>query len=302
MESAKKLKLLFVINPKSGRGKDDPQNLIHTFFQDKPYDLHFFNLHTARKKGLSLQQVVRDLQPDGVVAVGGDGTVRSVATVLIGTDIPLGILPAGSANGMARELSLPLTMPEALEVIVKRITQKIDVVRVDKDQYCVHLGDIGLNALMVKYFERSGIRGQIGYARVALKALYHQQLLDISIDNGTEKLERQAFMVVFGNARQYGTGAFINPDGDLSDGIFEVVLIKKISVLELLKMLFRHRPFDPAKTEIISARQVSIHTKKKRTSSWMANTWAKYIPSMPTSFTGSSLSLAARVKPYKCMG
>ncbi|WP_295123551.1 diacylglycerol kinase family protein [uncultured Chitinophaga sp.] len=264
METSEKLKLLFVINPKSGRKKnEDHQNLIHNFFINKPYEIHFFNLHTARKRGLSLQQTILDMQPNGVVAVGGDGTVRSVASLLIGTDIPLGILPAGSSNGMARELSLPLTFPEALEVIVKRITQKIDVVRVDKDQYCIHLGDIGLNALVVKYFEKSGIRGQIGYARVMLRALYYQQLLDIVIDNGKEKLERQAFMVVFGNARQYGTGAFINPDGDLSDGIFEVVLVKKISVLELLKMLFRHKPFDPAKTEIISAQQVTIQTKKK---------------------------------------
>ncbi|WP_372489942.1 diacylglycerol/lipid kinase family protein [Chitinophaga sedimenti] len=189
--------------------------------------------------------------------------MRAVASVLVDTGIPLGILPAGSANGMARELSLPLTLPEALEVIVQRNTQQIDVVRVDRDQYCVHLGDIGLNALMVKYFEKSGIRGQIGYARVALKTLYYRQLLDITIDNGKEKLERQAFMVVFGNARQYGTGAFINPDGDLSDGIFEVVLIKQLSVLELLKMLFRHRPFDPRKTEIIPAQHITIHTKRK---------------------------------------
>lgn len=263
MESSGTRTLLFVINPKSGRGKQDPQNLIHTFFQDKPYHIHYFNIHTARKKGLSLQQAVHELQPDGVVAVGGDGTVRAVASVLVDTGIPLGILPVGSANGMARELSLPLTLPEALEVIVQRNTQQIDVVRVDRDQYCVHLGDIGLNALMVKYFEKSGIRGQIGYARVALKTLYYRQLLDITIDNGKEKLERQAFMVVFGNARQYGTGAFINPDGDLSDGIFEVVLIKQLSVLELLKMLFRHRPFDPRKTEIIPAQHITIHTKRK---------------------------------------
>ena len=70
-------------------------------------------------------------------------------------------------------------------------------------------------------------------------------------------------MVVLANARMYGIGAFINPNGDMHDGLFEIVVVRKLSVIELIKMLFRHRPFDPEKTEVLSATSVTIQTNKR---------------------------------------
>jgi diacylglycerol kinase family enzyme len=89
------------------------------------------------------------MKPDRVIAVGGDGTVQMAAKQLLGTDIPLGILPAGSANGMARELELPNTSEEALQVIVEGITRSADVIRINNTDICLHLSDIGLNAKLV---------------------------------------------------------------------------------------------------------------------------------------------------------
>ena len=70
-------------------------------------------------------------------------------------------------------------------------------------------------------------------------------------------------MVVLANARLYGTGAVINPDGDLTDGIFEVVILRRLSILELLKMFWRYQPFDSSKVEIIPATSICIETRKK---------------------------------------
>ncbi|MCW3087701.1 MAG: diacylglycerol kinase catalytic region, partial [Sediminibacterium sp.] len=67
-----------------------------------------------------------------------------------------------------------------------------------------------------------------------------------------------AFMIVLANAQSYGTGAKINPNGDLSDGKFEVVILKELSVWELLKMLLTHRPFNPQKTEVLQTEEISI--------------------------------------------
>lgn len=182
---------------------------------------------------------------------------------LADTGIPLGILPAGSANGMAKDLGLPADWNAALEVITAGHTHRIDAISINGREISIHLSDIGLNALLVKHFEQAGMRGKLGYARVVLKTLYSRQLIHVEIDNGAEVINRKAFMIVLANARMYGTGASINPDGDLSDGVFEVVLVKKLSLTELLKMLFRHRPFNPKKTEIIRARKVNIETKRK---------------------------------------
>lgn len=264
MDHQKKL-ILFVINPSSGQQKKTaPQEAIQLFYQDKPgFEPLFLELGNRRADDKKLQTYISEGKLYGIVAVGGDGTVKMVADHLAHTGIPLGILPAGSANGMAKDLGLPADWNAALEVITTGHTQRIDAISINGREISIHLSDIGLNALLVKHFERSGMRGKLGYARVVMKTLYSRQLIHVEIDNGAEVINREAFMIVLANARMYGTGARINPDGDLSDGVFEVVLVKKLSLTELLKMLFRHRPFNPKKTEIIRARKVNIATKRK---------------------------------------
>jgi diacylglycerol kinase family enzyme len=186
-----------------------------------------------------------------------------VAEQLLNSSIPLGILPAGSANGMATELAIPEDWEQALAIILKGTVKEIDAIRIDGKDICLHLGDIGLNALLVRNFEQRGIRGKLGYALASAKTLWERQRLDIQIENKTLKVARKAFMIVLANARMYGTGACINPDGDLSDGFFEVVILRRLSIIELFKMIVRHRPFDPRKTEIIKADNVTITTRRK---------------------------------------
>lgn len=262
MLQPEKPRLLFVINPVSGgKKKADPELVIREFFKNRPELIEIYLMQGANDDE-SLSHYIKRWQPNVVIAAGGDGTVRMVASHLLNTGIPMGILPAGSANGMAAELCLPQDMEQAINVIVNGVVKEIDVIRVN-DDICIHLGDIGLNALLVRNFERQGVRGKLGYARAVLKTLYHRQLMEVYIDNGDISVQRNAFMIVLANARMYGTGACINPDGELGDGIFEVVILRRLSVLELLKMLFRHRPFNPEKTEIIKARKVIISTRKR---------------------------------------
>nr|WP_295870265.1 diacylglycerol kinase family protein [uncultured Chitinophaga sp.] len=262
----KKLRLLFVINPASGAArKVAPQEAVQRFLAHRPEVRGELLLLTGDPAGdeARLQQLLQEGGWSGVVAAGGDGTVKMVATCLLNTDIPLGILPAGSANGMARDLCIPESWEAALELVLQAHVRKIDVIRINGRDISIHLSDIGLNALLVKYFQRSGVRGMTGYARVVLKTFWYRQRFAVEIDNGADQLSREAFMIVLANAGKYGTGACINPVSDLSDGIFEVVLIKELSLLETLKMLFVRRPFNPHKTEIIRARKVYIHTPKK---------------------------------------
>ncbi|WP_212004225.1 diacylglycerol kinase family protein [Chitinophaga sp. HK235] len=266
MEMQKKLRLLFVINPASGVArKVTPQEVVQRFFERRPEAEAEMLLLTGRPMadGKRLRELVGAGGWTGVVAVGGDGTVKMVASCLLHTGIPLGILPAGSANGMAKDLCIPESWAAALELVLNAKVQLIDVVNINGAEISIHLSDIGLNALLVKYFEKSGVRGKLGYARVAFKALWYRQRFAVQIDNGKDRVSRDAFMIVLANAGKYGTGACINPYSDLSDGIFEVVLIKRLSLLEGLKMLFVRRPFNPHKTEIIRARKVYIYTRKR---------------------------------------
>ena len=257
------MRLFFVINPVSGgKKKADPVTMVENYFRDRPETIHIFQLD-KQLPPTAIKSAIKDFKPDAVVAVGGDGTVKLVAEQLLNAKIPMGILPAGSANGMATELGIPEDWAQALEVILKGHIRQIDAIRVQDKGICIHLGDIGLNALLVKNFEQRGIRGKAGYALSSIKTFWQRQLLDVQVENASLRVTKKAFMIVLANARMYGTGVCINPDGNLGDGLFEVVILRQLSVIELFKMVFRHRPFDPRKTEVIQASNVIITTRKK---------------------------------------
>src|SRR5829696_9563211 len=100
------VKLLFVINPSAGNNSTPWKEIIRNYFTGKEITIDFFMLDENQKEK-SVKLYMEKTQPSKVVAVGGDGTVAMLANIVGGTGIPLGILPAGSANGMATELGIP---------------------------------------------------------------------------------------------------------------------------------------------------------------------------------------------------
>ncbi|MVM28634.1 diacylglycerol kinase family lipid kinase [Spirosoma sp. HMF4905] len=254
---------LFAINPVSG-GTDKTvwENGIQTYFADSPHTVHQFYLD-GKTDNETIPQQIEQHKPDCVVAAGGDGTIKLVAEHLLNTSILLGILPVGSANGMARELGIHTDVHGSLDTLVNGISKRVDVVSVNDGESCLHLSDIGLNAQLVKYYQRNNLRGKLGYLRGVIKVLHKHRLMKVSITVGDECIHRAAFMIVLANARMYGTGAVINPDGDVSDGKFEVIIFRRLSIGEILKLFWRFQPFDPKKIEIIPATSVSIETHRK---------------------------------------
>jgi len=149
-----------------------------------------------------------------------------------------------------------------LSIVEKGEVKKADVIRIN-NEICLHLSDIGLNARLIKYFEEGNMRGKLGYAKVAFKVLWRKQHMQVVITTKGEEIKRDAFMVVLANASKYGTGAVINPEGDLYDGLFEVVIIRRLAVLEILKMWLNPRPFNPKNIEVLKAESVHIETSRK---------------------------------------
>jgi len=224
--------------------------------------MEFYLLNGDKSDRTSIEHYIKMIQPDKVVAVGGDGTVKFVAEMVKDSTTALGILPAGSANGMARELELPLTAAEALEVIINGEEKQIDLIRVN-DHLCIHLSDIGLNALLVKYFEQSKKRGMWGYGKAIFRVLWQKQKMYVTINTDKGTYKRKAYMVVLANARKYGTGANINPDGNLSDGKFEIVVLRKINLLEIFKAIFTDKSFHPRRIEVFSTTKAQLSTLRR---------------------------------------
>jgi len=255
------LHLLFIVNPGSGSDDTDFKSLITDFFKSQQHTIEIFEL--PGKCNLDqIKSVIKKAKPDRVIAVGGDGTLKLVAECLQGTKIPIGIIPAGSANGMARELGIPLSINEALGVAVNGQPQEIHAVLIN-DELCIHLSDIGFNAYVVKKFDDLPQRGMLGYAKATWKALWSHHKMEVEFYIDHEKIISEAAMVVIANATMYGTGVKINPQGKLDDDVFEVILIKKYSFMEILKIRFTDLPFNPEKIELFQTQKVKIKTRHK---------------------------------------
>jgi diacylglycerol kinase (ATP) len=252
-------KLLFIINSAAGNNKTDWEKTIRQYFDNKPHTIIFYHLSNPCTR----EQVQEQLQqhgPDAVIAVGGDGTLKLVTESVLNSELPVGILPAGSANGMAKELGIPIDAEKALEIIIEGNVKKIDLIRINKE-LCIHLSDIGFNAFVVKTFETFNKRGMLRYIKAAFKVLLRHRHMEVTIAGSKQTIKREAAMVVIANATKYGTGAVINPNGKLDDGLFEIVVIKKISFSEIIKMMITHKDFDPSKTELFTTSGVEMRSK-----------------------------------------
>lgn len=259
--TANPLKLLFIINPGAGNKKTDWKKEIEAYFSPLSHTTELYEL-PERCDPATVREKIKSVNPDRVVAVGGDGTLKLVASLMQHTSTPVGLLPAGSANGMAKELGIPLSPAAALDTALKGRIKKIHLVSIN-DELCIHLSDIGFNAFVVKKFEDGGTRGMWGYIRAAWKVLWnhYKMKVEIKVDDGY--IVREAAMVVIANGTQYGTKMTINPEGMLDDERFEVVIIKRISIGELFKMRFTHRPYHPAKTELLQTKSLKISSRHR---------------------------------------
>lgn len=257
-----KPKILFAVNNGSGNSSTDFPTLIETFFEDKE-DINFIIVKLSPEKiKETLRENIRTFKPQIVVAVGGDGTIKLVAETVMGSSINIGIIPAGSANGMAKELGIPLDTTAALNLILSGEAHTIHLTQIN-NQLCIHLSDIGFNAFLVKKFQRLDHRGMWGYLRAAWSVFWRHSKMEAKFDINNQIVKRKAVMIVVANATSYGTGITINPLGRLDDKLFEVVIIRKISIPEIIKMRLSRGTFHPQKTEVFQANNITIQSRKK---------------------------------------
>jgi diacylglycerol kinase (ATP) len=228
------LKVLFVVNPSAGKAPLDKAILsVHNQAIEAGFDFKF--LYTRGKNDdEEISRQIEWYQPHRVVACGGDGTVQLVARNLVHSKISLGILPMGSANGLAKALDVPTDVDEAIKLAITSSTLKpMDLVKIN-GHWCIHLSDIGTNALLVKNFHEAGDKGMIGYAKHLLGAIQESEIMQYTIVTPEETFTKSGFMLAFANAHKYGTGVQIS-DGSVSDGKFEISNVQQIDLESAIK-------------------------------------------------------------------
>ncbi|WP_435353094.1 diacylglycerol/lipid kinase family protein [Emticicia sp. SJ17W-69] len=255
------LRLLFIINAGSGSNSTDWALVITNYFVSLNHTIELYHL-TKDYNQATIKEKIQLFLPQQVVAVGGDGTIKLVAECLLETDIALGILPAGSANGLAKELGISTEPIKALDVLLSGNSKKIHLTNIN-GEICIHLSDIGLNAYAMKRFKSQKVRGMWGYFVASLNVLLQNPRMEISMKIDEKDIKINAEMIVIANATKYGTGAVINPIGKLDDELFEVIVVKEISFWEVVKMFFSNLSYDLNKIEVFQTDTLSMRATKK---------------------------------------
>jgi YegS/Rv2252/BmrU family lipid kinase len=192
---------------------------------------------TARGDARRFSEHARADGADLVIAWGGDGTINEVAGALAFSDVPLGIVPGGSGNGLARELGIALDPARALETIVTGRTHRIDAGQIDTALF-FNVAGIGVDAVIAREIARPDARrGLSGYARITLVELPRYRPLSYRIVCDEDTIERRAVLLALANSRQYGNGALIAPAARLDDGRLDLVVVEAQPVWRMVRRM-----------------------------------------------------------------
>lgn len=231
-----KKRILFIINPISGGGKNKTLiPLIERVIDKNKFAIEFaLTEYKGHAKELAFNA---RLKKDIICVAGGDGSVNEVGTQLIESTCKLAILPTGSGNGIARHLGIPLKISAALERINQFNQTHIDIGKINAHHF-IGVAGIGFDAYIAKRFDNYHKRGFWSYFKLVLSAFKNYK--PITVKWGEKKEEHGQFLMCFIlNSGQFGNGFKLSPDASMSDGMLTLLMIKKPSFIAGLPLVLR---------------------------------------------------------------
>ncbi len=229
--------------------------------------------------------VERAAEADCVIVGGGDGTLNAAARALMTTGMPLGILPMGTANDLARTLGIPPDIRAAAEVIAGRALRRIDIGEVNGHPF-FNVASIGLSAELARALtpEKKRRFGRLAYALTALEVLVLARPFRALLvtRNGAQRI--RTYQVAVGNGRYYGGGMAVAADAEIDDSALDLYSLEVAGVWKLALMLrsFRsglHGLWREVRTERCTS--FDIRTRKPRP----VNTDGELVTFTPARFT-----------------
>lgn len=215
-------KALFILNPYAGI--PPVKYIISKELDRRRNQLACYKSLSIDESGTLIKQYFDKY--DIFIAAGGDGTVHTVASKLIGTKKSLGVLPIGSGNGFAKELGFKPIIPSLLKDIRKNESVKIDVLEINNN-LCLNVAGVGLDSFVAHSFNKMKTRGLWSYVWITMVNLIRLKPFHITIKIPGEKdISEDLFVATVANTRQFGNNAFIAPAAVPNDGKMDLVIIK----------------------------------------------------------------------------
>ncbi len=222
MQNSKQLML--IINPISGtNSKAGLAGMVQEVLAPIGYQIDV-KYTTCQGDATRLATLAVEQGYDAVLAAGGDGTINETAIALCGSNVPLGIIPAGSGNGLARHIGIPVDPRLSLKVIERQHVVDCDYATVNDRPFFCTFG-VGFDAAVSHRFARQKRRGKLSYIRSAISeyVTYHPQTYTISANGHI--ITEKAFIVAVCNASQYGNNAYIAPEASITDGLLDITVV-----------------------------------------------------------------------------
>lgn len=247
----------FILNSIAGKGNNNLDlELIDKYFNKSDYNV-VIKFTTYKKHAVKLTQASIDENADVIVACGGDGTINEVASCLVNTSIPLGIIPIGSGNGLASNLNIPKNIDKALEIIKKNTIKKIDVGQLNQHYFFSNTG-IGFDAQVIKHYEASNERTLTSYIKATIKSLKTtKKLVEVKTTLNQKTFQHKPFLIFISNTNQMGYNLSLTPKASLTDGKLDIIIapnlgILKIAVFTILMFFKKHHFLKEIKTYQVS--------------------------------------------------
>lgn len=258
-------RIAFIVNPKAGTNlQRHIHDSVEKHLNHRKFEYGFrFTERAGHARDLALQCVA-----DGyniVVAVGGDGSINEVASALIGTETVLGIVPAGSGNGLAMHLGYGRDIDNAVKKINTAEERLIDVGLMNGQPF-INLAGIGFDGLVSNLMKGSNWRGFIPYFLKSLEAGLKYTPRECRIEVDDRAITEKCFIISVANGPMWGYNFQIAPDALLDDGYFEVVVMKdapKWQYFAVVPSSLNGKIYDAEFVEHFRSRKVKIYAEGK---------------------------------------
>src|SRR5205085_2538082 len=219
-----------------------------------------FEISPADKGGqyIYLKEKIDKEKITDVVICGGDGTVSQVAAALLGVDVNIGIIPAGSGNGLAFAAKIPKSASKALQIIFNGKGSFIDAFYINEQFSCMLCG-IGFDAQVAHDFALDKRRGLGTYVRQSMKNFFKAAPYVFDVTMHGKTFPTEAFFISIANSNQFGNNFTIAPRASLSDGLLDIVMVKKMSKVKLLWAVLQQIKFG----QVWQSEEINFHKREE---------------------------------------
>jgi len=230
--------LTLLVNPSSASGKG--LKLLPAI--EAALDFHRAEFRVLRTKSLEhgVEQALLACEAGEVpVVLSGDGMIGAIGGAMAGSEVPLGLIPGGRGNDLARVLGVPADPAAAVETILAGHSRRIDVGEANGRRF-LGIVSVGFDSEATRIAnETRFLRGNLVYAYALLRTLATWKAAKFTVSAGGERIRLTGFSVSVANSRAYGGGMYIAPDAELDDGEFDVVAIGEMGKLRCVLSMSR---------------------------------------------------------------